>query len=181
MPQAIGQLTYSVFNPQASPGALGDFKYNSFDSFVANESINPGRAVEMAADGLSIEQVQKTTTTLPIIGFSMLKRAREGGGAVGVNAYGIGSVVFAQGEVVAVLQSGRIFAEWDPTSTQQAFARPNIMHSSTIATSRGIVTFTATSAGAGVEITQAPACVQTRQALPNTGNIVLIDVDLPGA
>lgn len=181
MPQNIGQLTYSVFNTQAAPGDPADYKLNMFDSFPAAESINPGRGVEIASDGVSVEQVQKTSGSLPVIGISMLKRAREGGGAVGITAYGIGSPIFAAGEILPVLQSGRIFAEWDPTSTQSAFSRPNMYHSSTTATSRGIITFAATSTVAGSEIAQTPACIQTRQVLPNTGNIVLIDVNLPGA
>ena len=183
MTQQIGQLSYNVFNPTADPGEPADFKFNFIDSFPINDAngINPGRFVEMNADNLSVQGPQQTGATFAAVGVTVIKRGREGAGAVGVTGYGVGGFPYNNGDVIPVLLNGRIFAEWDPTSTQTAWGRPNVYHSSTIATNRGMVTFVATSVTAGVEIAQAPACVRLRQATPNTGNIVLIDVNLPGA
>ena len=183
MPQLIGQLSYSVMNPTADPGTVADLRFASIDSFPSADpnGIQPGIFVELAADNLSVQAPQQTVAVFNPLGVALIKRGREGSGAVGVTGYGVGGVNFQQNEILPVMMLGRVYALWDSTSTQQAFARPNVMHSSTIATNRGTVTFQATSTTAGTEITQAPAAVKTRQVLPSTGNIILIDFNLPGA
>ena len=178
MPQSIGQLTYSVFNNTAQPGQLADLTLNSIGSFPAAETVNPGRFVEMASDGLSVQQPQQTSSTFVPEGVAVFRRSREGSGAQGITAYGVGGPAYVLGETVPVLLSGRIYAEWKGT-TQSAFARPNVYHSSTTATDRGKVTDASTSTGAGTEIAQAPSGIRTRQTLSNTGNVILIDVNLP--
>lgn len=175
-----GQQTYTQFPAFAQPGQLADLAYNEIVSFPAAEVINPGRCVELAADGLSVQQTQQTSTTFAPVGISIERTAREGAGAVGVTAYGIGGPAYQIGEMVPVLMRGRIYAEWSGT-TQTAFGMPNAYHSSTVATNRGKLTDTATSSGAGTEVANAGHSIRVRQALPGTGNIVLVDINLPGA
>jgi hypothetical protein len=174
-----GQTSYVMFPDFAQPGQLADHTMNEIASFTAAEVINPGRAVEIAADGLSVQQVQQTGTTFNPVGISVLLTAREGAGAVGIAPYGIGGAAYAIGDTVPVLLRGRIYAEWSGT-TQPSFAAIDTFHSSTISTNRGKFTDAGTSAGAGVEIAT-HAAFRTRMALPNSGTIILIDVNLPGA
>jgi hypothetical protein len=75
---------------------------------------------------------------------------------------------------------GRIYAEWKGT-TPPLFGMPNVYHSSTIATDRGKFTDAGTSAGAGTEIAVSGHQFSTRFVLAGTGNIVEIEVNLPGA
>jgi hypothetical protein len=181
MPATIqGQQTYNQFPAFAEPGQLADLAYAEIVSFPAAEVIQPGRAVEMASDGLSVQQCQQTSTTFAPVGVSVLVTARESAGAFNITGYGVGGPQFNIGDTVPVLMRGRIYAEWKGT-TQTAFGMPNAYHSSTIATDRGKFTDAATSAGAGVEIANAGHQFRVRQALPGTGNIVLVDVNLPGA
>lgn len=175
-----GQQTYNMFNPLADPGQLADLAYNEMTSYPAAEVINPGRAVELASDGLSIQQCQQTSTTFKPIGVAVELTAREGQGAVGFTGYGVQGLAYQIGDIVPVLTRGRIYAEWKGT-TQVAGANPNAYHSSTIATDRGKFTDAGTSAGAGTEVAAAGNPFRIRQVLPGTGAIVLIDVNLPGA
>lgn len=175
-----GQTSYPMFSAFAQPGQLADFAYNEIQSFPAAEVINPGRVVELASDGISVQQVQQTGTTMLPLGVTVWESARQGAGATGVTPYGVGGPTYAIGDMVPVLMRGRIYAEWSGT-TQTAFAQPNIYHSSTTATNRGKFTDTATSSTAGSEVAAAPHTIRTRSALTGSGNIVLVDVNLPGA
>ncbi len=175
-----GQQTVNQFPAYALPGQLADLAYNEIHSFPANEVIQPGRAVEIASDGFSVQQCQQTSTTFAPVGVSILVQAREQAGSVGLTAYGIGGPQYNIGDMVPVLMRGRIYAEWKGT-TQTAFGMPNAYHSSTLAADRGKFTDAATSSGAGVEIANAGHQFRVRESLPGTGNIVLLDVNLPGA
>jgi hypothetical protein len=184
-----GQTTYGQFFQVAQIGQYADMALNVLTTFPAAEIINPGRAVELAADGLSIQQVQGTSSGEDsgthiykrILGFSVLRTAREGAGAVGVTPYGVGGIAYALGELVPVLMRGRIYAEWKGT-TQVAFSQSlKIYHSSTLTADRGKVTDAALSTGAGTEVSYLGQAAQTRYALSNTGPVVLLDVNLPGS
>jgi hypothetical protein len=181
-----GQSTYVEFSPLANPGQLADMAYNEIVSFMAAEVINPGRAVEMASDGLSIQQTQQTSTTFAPVGVAILKTARESQGPAGVTGLGVEGLAYQPGEMVPVLQRGRIYAEWKGT-TQTAFTSGastgllDAYHSSTVATDRGKFTDAATSAGAGTEVAHAGSPFRVRMALTGSGNIVELDVNLPGA
>jgi hypothetical protein len=180
-----GQQTYNQFPAFAQPGQLADLAYAEIVSFPAYEVIQPGRMVEMATDGLSVQQVQDasmdTQLTTISVGFSLLITARESSGAYGITPYGVGGPQYNIGDSVPVLQRGRMYAEWKGT-TQVAFsAAMNVYHSSTIATDRGKITDAAAASTTGSEISPLGPGVRCRQVLPNTGNIVLIDVNLPGA
>ena len=183
----IGQTSVTVFPATAQAGQLADLALNVIETFTAIEVINPGRFVEVASDGLSVQQVQGTSSSdttghfyKTCLGVSIMKTAREGAGASGVTAYGVGGPAYAIGDPVPVLRRGRIFAEWKGT-TQPAFGQAQVYHSSTIATDRGKVTDASVGQGAGTEISYLPAGVLTRYVLPGTGPVVLIDVNFPSA
>jgi hypothetical protein len=180
-----GQQTYNQFPAFAQPGQLADLAYAEIVNFPAAEVIQPGRGVMMATDGLSIQQMQEsgadTQITTTLVGFSLLNTARESSGAFNITAYGVGGPQYNIGDSVPVLQRGRMYAEWKGT-TQVAFSTAmNMYCSSTLAADRGKITDAVVSAGAGTEISLIGRGVRCRQVLPNTGNIVLIDVNLPGA
>jgi hypothetical protein len=175
-----GQATYVEYQALGQVGQLIDCANREIVSFMAAEVINPGRAVEMAADGLSIQQTQATGTTFAPVGISILKTSREGQGADGLTGYGVEGVAYQIGEMVPVLMRGRILAEWKGT-TQTAFGMPNAFHSSTLAADRGKFTDTATSAVAGSEVAVAGHQFRVRFALTGSGSLVELDVNLPGA
>lgn len=181
-----GQTTYPMFPAFAQPGQMADLAYAEVVTFFAAEQIFPGRCVELAADGLSIQQCQQTSTTFLPLGVVQLVTARDGTGAIGISPYGVGGPQYNAGDAVPVVMRGRMYAEWSGT-TQTAFAYGttggvlHVFHSSTIALNRGKFTDTATSAGAGVEIAAAGSQFRVRQVLPGSGNIVLLDINLPGA
>jgi hypothetical protein len=176
-----GQQTYNQFPAFAKPGQIASLTFNEIMSFPAAEEIFPGRMVEMAADGLSVQQVQGTGNNIPAsVGIALLQTAREGSGAFGITGYGVGGPSYKVGDTVPVMMRGQVYAEWKGT-TQTAFGMPNVYHSSTLAADRGKITDAGTSAGAGTEISNTGHQYRVRQALPGTGEIVLIDVNLPGA
>jgi hypothetical protein len=179
-----GQQAVTLFPDFAQPGQLANLTYNEIQSFPAAEAIMPGRLVELAADGLSVQQVQDTgSSTLGkavLLGFSVLRTAREGAGSIGVTAYGLGGDAYQVGEMVPVLMRGTIWAEWKGT-TQTALGTPNVYHSSTIATDRGKLTDAGTSGTVGSEVSTVGSQVRVRRASPGTGSIILVDVNFPGA
>ncbi len=182
-----GQQTYSQFPAFAVPGQLADLAYAETQSYPAYEIIQPGRVVMMASDGLSIQQAQQTSAdtsfgsgTAGAVGISLLQTAREGSGAYNITPYGIGGPQYNIGDIVPVLQRGRVYAEWKGT-TQTVMAMPNVYCSSSTATDRGKLTDAAISATTGSEIANAGHAVRIRQALPGRGIIVLVDVNFPGA
>jgi hypothetical protein len=181
----IGQLSYSVFAPIADPGMLADNEVVHIESRVAAEAINPGRLLQIAADNKSVQQVQgtraDTTTATPSYGFSLLLTAREGVG--NANSGGTGGGVYNPGDMVPVLKRGALYAEWKGTTQQVGnSALVNVYQSSTIATDRGKITDAAASQGAGTEIGPAGNRIMARQwGLANTGNVIMIDVNYPGA
>jgi len=182
MPLAIGQTTFNLFPDNAEPGQIADLAYSEVTSFVAAEAINPGRVVQIASDGLSVQQLQlsSSSTVTGALGISVLRSARESSGSYGVTAYGIGGLAYQAGETVPVLLRGRVYAEWKGT-TQPAFGVPNVYASSTTATDRGKLTDAAASAVAGSEVATGIHGIQSRQAEAGTSSYILVDVNLPGA
>lgn len=185
-----GQTVYNQFPAFAVPGQLADDTYQEIASYPAAETIHPGRLVQLASDGLSVQEVRNSSASTPpaqVLGVAVLRTAREGSGAVGITAYGVGGPNYVLGEAVPVVYRGRVYAEWKGT-TQSAFVNGlngsgalHVYASSTTATDRGKLTDAAASAGAGTEIAYTGSQVMTRQALPGTGEIVLVDVNFPGA
>ncbi len=180
MSYAVGQLSYSLVPAEAEPGALADNEVNHIVGLPAAEAINPGRGLEMATDGASVQQVQQTSSTLNLIGFALLQPVREGVGNSNLSTVSGSGAPYNIGDMVPVLRKGAMFAEWKGT-TQTSFGKPNMYHSSTLAADRGKLTDTSTSTGAGVEIAACPSGVQLRKARTGSGNIALVEVNLPGA
>ncbi len=183
MTYQVGQLTYSLYPAIAAVGQLADNNtVNRIVSKVAGGTIHPGRALELASDG-SVQEMQQTSSTLAVYGFSVLLTAKEGVGNNNDTANAVGSS-FLAGEMVPVLRKGSMFAEWKGT-TQVEGATPNIYHSSDSATGaaadRGKVTDAATGVVTGAENTLAPHWIQLRAALPGSGSLALIEVNAPGA
>lgn len=180
-----GQQTYAQFPAFAQPGQLADLANAEIASYAASEVINPGRLLMFDATGLQVKQAQEsgadTQLTTVLAGVSLLVTARQGSGAVGLTAYGLGGIAYQVGETVPVLQRGRVYAEWKGTTQVAYSVGMNVYCSSTTATDRGKVTDAVASAVAGSEVSLIGVGVRTRQTLPNTGNIVLIDINLPGA
>ena len=177
----IGQQAYTTFPVESQPGALVDNSVRMVTSFCAAEDIYPGRLLELASDGISVQQVQQTSSTLNIIGVSMLESAKEGFGAQNLST-SLAGVKYVAGDMVPVLMQGKIFAEWSGT-TQGAF--PSILnayHSSTTATNRGKITDVSTSTGSGTEITALPHSIAVLPPVrANSGNIIALLVNVPGA
>jgi len=191
MPAVIqGQQTYNQFPAFAQPGQLADLAYAEIVSFPAAEVVQPGRVLELASDNLSCQQVQDSGATTPpakMLGISLLQTARESAGAVGITGYGVGGPQYNIGDTVPVLMRGRVYAEWKGT-TQTAWANGvngsgalHIYSSSTVVTDRGKLTDATVSSVAGSEVVYASSGIRVRQTLSNTGNIVLVDINLPGA
>jgi hypothetical protein len=179
-PVIQGQQSVQQFPAFAMPGQLADLAYNEIVYFPAAEVIQPGRCVELASDGISCQQAQQTGSTFSPVGVSILITAREAAGSFGITPYGIGGPQYNIGDSVPVLMRGRIYAEWKGT-TQPAFGMPNVYHSSTLSADRGKLTDASTSTVAGSEVANAGHMFRVRQALPGSGDIVLVDVNLPGA
>lgn len=182
---SIGQTTYSLYPALAAPGQLGDMTDNHIVNFQAADTINPGRLLELASDGVSAQEIQRTSantnplTLTGILGFSVLKTMKEGVGNSNVVGTA-GGAQFLAGASVPVLRKGCMFAEWSGT-TQTAFAVPNVYHSSTIALNRGKLTDATAASTTGAEINPAPSSITTVAKLTGSGNIALIEVNLPAA
>ncbi len=193
---SIGQTSYSLYPPVAEPGLLADNEVNHIESFQAAEAIQCGRLLEVAADGISCQQVQNTeaSATVPYVpsfgaqalGFSVLLTSREGLGSNNVVGSAQGAA-FAAGDMVPVLRKGAMFAEWKGT-TQTAYSsgsasssKLNVYHSSTVATDRGKLTDAAPATTVGSEISPCPAGIQLRNTLPGSGNVALVNVNFPSS
>jgi hypothetical protein len=182
-----GQQTYNQFPAFAQPGQIADLSYAEIASYPASEVINPGRLLMLYSDGLSVMQAQSTADTqltTKLMGVSCLITARESSGAFGITAYGVGGPQYNIGDSVPVLQRGRIFAEWKGTTQLAYSVAMNVYCSSTTGgdlADRGKVTDASVSTSTGSEVALIGVGVRTREVLPNSGNIVLIDVNLPGA
>ena len=158
-----GQTAYTVLPAVGLSGQILDDAFNLITSYPAGELISVGRACEVVAGVLRM--CQTTGAALGnVVGVSCYIGAREPG-------------QFAIGDMVPVLRRGKIFADWNGT-TQVEFAVPNVNHSSTIATNRGVFTDAATSAGAGVEIAAAPSgCIEVRPT--GMATVCLVELNLP--
>lgn len=182
-----GQQVVNQFPAFAQPGQLADLANAEIQSFPAFAVIQPGRVLMMASDGLSVQMATQSsadvsfgTGTAGAVGVSLLQTARESAGAFGISPYGVGGPQYNIGDTVPVLQRGRVWGEWSGT-TQVVMAMPNVFCSSTVVTNQGKFTDAAISATAGSEVANAGHAFRIRQISPGTGNIVLIDVNLPGA
>lgn len=177
----IGQIVFNIFPVESQPGALYDNRPTVIQSFCAAEQIFPGRCVELASDNQSIQMVQATSTTLNVIGISLLESAKEGFGSQDLSTAPSG-VAYQPGDMVPVLVVGAVFAEWLGTTQPVWPTAANVYHSSTLAVNRGKFTDTATSTTTGAEVAAAPKYIAALMpARSGTGNIIGININWPGA
>jgi hypothetical protein len=184
-----GQTTYNQFPAFALPGQLADLAGAEIQSFPAYAVIQPGRLLTMASDALSVQHAQQTSAdvsfggsvTAGAVGISLLQTARESAGAYGITGYGVGGPQYNIGDTVPVLQRGRVWGEWKGT-TQVVMATPNVYCSTgTAIADQGKFTDAVAAATTGHEVAACGSGVRIRQTSPGTGNIVLLDINLPGA
>jgi|ERR1700722_303797 len=184
-----GQTTYNLSPAEASPGQIGDLEDYSIESFVASAVVNPGRAVQLSADGKSCNQVSQTsssTTTPPnkVLGVAVLKTARAPADA-GFSYTGTPQQ-YQIGEMVPVMKRGKVFVEWSSTTAQPVGTNVglNIYSSSTASTGTNNGKFTANTASdtGGSEILPVPGGMRLKPpARTTSGNIALLEINLPGS
>ncbi len=180
MTYAQGQTTYNIFPVFAVPGQILDEEFNVIGSYCAASVINPGTAVELASDGVSIQMVQDTgdAALATMVGVALLQTAREGAGEENLTT-SIGGAPWQPGDMVQVMTRGKVWGFWSGT-TQVDLSIPNIKHSSTVATLRGAFTDAVASASTGSEVSVGPAWINVVQVRAGTGNVVALAVNFPG-
>lgn len=152
----MSQTAHNLTPAVGAPGMLYDAKEgNDIVTCIAGEDIEPGRFVELAsADDktgvMTVQMCQQTGATCTPVGVSLRDQQREQNTWPANASQGIKS-----GTRMAVLRRGRVFVERDSTDTAAVsrFDSPKIMHSSSTAAKRGMLTQAATSTGAGTEVT----------------------------
>jgi hypothetical protein len=178
-----GQQTYNQFPAFAQPGQLADLAYAEIVSFPAAAIVQPGCFVEVATDGLScqmlLDAVQTQLSTV-MVGMALLITARESSGAFNITPYGVGGPQYNIGDSVPVLMRGRAYALWKGT-TQTAFnAALHMYNDATDVAHQGVLTDAAVT-GTPPVVGLAGVGVRGRQVLSGSGNIILVDINLPGA
>lgn len=133
--------------------------------FTCAEAIPFGRVVELNSSGEW--QLPQGSTLGKVLAVAPYNAAYPVGG-------------YAAGDQVAFLRSGTVWVENDaggsPTYTT---GNMNVRHSTTIATHRGKVTLTATSASAGVEISVCPGTEFVQE--DSTPTMALLNVEFSAA
>ena len=204
----MGQTNYSLAPLAGVPGKIFDFaalQSGDIVSFVAGTLIPFGVMCELTSSG-TLQPVQDinadwppsgATTGTSLAGVSVFDA--EGvmqdylGSAPSIPPSGGGSSTkgYPAGYRVPVLRRGRIWMAYDGQGTPTRIGSVNVWHSSTGAHPQGVITFTATSAGAGTEVSTAPSSFESfnpdgTQAFSGTdsfGNAIsaiCVSVNLPG-
>lgn len=176
--QGVGQTAHNISPAIGAPGQLYDAKLgNDIISCMAVEEIQFGRFVELAgtdvATGRPLVQLPQGTTTSVsgIVGVVVREHQHEQDKWPGLEALGVQA-----GQRCSVLRRGRIFVERDTADTAAVtrLSTWNIMHSSSTATKRGMVTKASTSTSVGAEI-DAYSKASTFQDTDTSG-LALLDV-----
>jgi hypothetical protein len=154
------QTTYNLDPVAALAGQAVDL-HRKCGKYQAAEEIPPGRFVVLNSDG-KLELPQDTSLG-KVVGVSLYRSAKEPG-------------AWAVDDYVPVLRSGTVWCESSASSIED-LASANVRHSSTISTHRGKVTDAATSAGAGVEISD-PGPVLFYGSGPS--GLALVELSFPG-
>ena len=157
------QTVYSLDMPKALAGQVVDRQPGGMRGrYEASETLTAGRIAEYHTDG-KLRHPQGTTFTRPQ-------------GAVPFIATKPSSQYAADGSIVPTLRKGLVWLEYGGTAPSAETA-VNVMHSSTIATDRGKVTGSATSAVAGSEVTaiEGIRCVEVDTTL----GLALCELNLP--
>lgn len=162
------QTTYSRELAKAVPGLMSKDPGSFVVSYPAAEDIPPGRIVVLNSDD-EVELPQDTTFAKPA-GVSVFSPTNQQA------AIPAGGFVYKAGDMVPCLRRGRVYVETQGGSPA-ALTQANVNHSSTVATHRGKVSASATSAGAGTEISE-PGPVNYVEAGPS--GMWLVEVAFPG-
>ena len=175
-----GQTTYNIFPFQAVPGMLLDTEFNVLESYEAASDIYPGSAVELTSDGTGIQMCQDTgdAALSKMVGVAVLQTAREGVGTSNFTG-SLGGAVWKAGDMVVVLQRGRIWGLWAGT-TQVNLAVPNIKHSSTTPANQGVFTDASVASTSGSEVSAGPSWINIVQVVSGTNTYVALAVNFPG-
>lgn len=163
------QTSYTIDHAAAVAGQVvnGDLYRGRYE---VSETLSFGRLCELHTDG-KLRAPQGTTLGKVIGGIpynASLPPALVGG--VYVNGW-------TSNDMPRVLRRGQMWVEYQGTAPAVE-AKPNVMHSSTIATHRGKVTADATSAVAGSEITAAPEGIHVIK-VDTTLGLALVEFNLP--
>ncbi len=164
----MSQLSYSRDRAVAVPGMMSKDAGSFVVSYPAAEAIPPGRLVVLNSSG-AVELPQDTTFAKPV-GVSVFSPTNQ---QTAIPAAGF---TYAVGDMVPCLRRGRAYVEYSGGSPA-ALTQANVHHSSTVATHRGKLTASATSAGAGTEISE-PGPVNFVEAGPS--GMWLAEVAFPG-
>ncbi len=161
----MAQTTYALSASTALAGQDGPDAHEKPQklSRIALGAIPFGRLVETASGEV---RIPNQTTLGTLVGASCYKAAKtpDSGG-------------YADDEMTLVMRKGQIWVEYGGTAPT-AMTVPNIMHSSTVSTHRGKVTATATSAGAGTEITAGPEGMVVLE-VDTTLGLALVELNFP--
>lgn len=158
------QTTYAVDNAVAVPGMIADNGNVDIVSHTANEDIPMGRAVAIRTDG-TVELPKSDTAKL--CGVSVYKDTLMG-------TYPQGNPVIKQGDSVAVLRRGRVFADFK-TGTQVQLGHPSVMNDTSTAADQGKFTAAAPSAG-----TVRPVLSDAVFFTKRTDSLALVEIDFTG-
>jgi len=155
------QLTFTQDPKIGTPGQIQDAESSQIVSLVAAVDLLPGRVVEVDSNN-RINYPSSTTL----------------GRVAGITCYVAGALPgsWKAGDQVPVLRKGRIFAEFSG-GTQGNLVAANVNHSSTIATNRGKVSTSATSATAGSEVSALGPCVLVRPVADTS--MCIVELNLP--
>ena len=139
----MGQLTYNRTRDVAVAGMVSQDCCECVVSYPAAEDIEPGTFVVLNSSG-QCEPPQDTSLGKPL-GVAVFSPTSM---QPAVPAAGF---VYKAGDMVPILRKGRCYVKYNGGSPA-TYTQAHVKHSSTIATYRGYATASATSAGAGVEI-----------------------------
>lgn len=165
------QTTYTNDNAIAIAGMIADTSDpHTIETFVNGEgsALPAGLLVTIKSDG-TVELPKATSSTVnAVVGVTVYDASAPPGGA-------------AIGGLVQVMRKGKIWAQYHGTVPAN-FAAPNVMHASDNTGSelafRGMVTATATSTSAGVEITALGGGILARDQ-DTADTLVVLELNLP--
>jgi hypothetical protein len=157
-------MAFTSYSNDPSPAIAGMVveRVNMRGRYENSEELFPGRLTELHSDG-KLRLPQGTTLTKVVGAVPYISSYPTDGYEAGKN-------------IVPQLRRGSMWVEYSGTAPAEE-ASVNVMHSSTIATHRGKVTASATSAVAGSEISAVEGLKCIR--VDTTNSIALVEFNLP--
>jgi len=204
----MGQTKYTLAPLAGVPGKIFDFaalQSGDIVSFVAGTTIPFGVMCELNASGV-LQPVQDINANWPPTGASSGTSLAgvsvwdpEGvmqdylGSAPTIPPTGGGSSTkgYPKGFRIPVLRRGRVWMAYDGQGTPTRIGSVNVWHSSDGTNPQGVITFTATSATAGAEVSTAPSSFESfnpdgtqafssQDQFGNNVSAIVVSVNLPG-